>query len=77
MRFRIPAGRALGENVPYQMNIGAVSVDELQNGPAKGLYLPGVFLGEYPETSVCIPVYAGDKIKIMHEKIVAIPWFLL
>lgn len=36
-----------------------------------------LFLDEYPETSACFLVYAGDKIKIMHEKIVAIPWFLL
>jgi hypothetical protein len=27
--------------LPHQMNIGAVSVDELQNGPAEGLDLPG------------------------------------
>ena len=36
-----------------------------------------LFLEEYPETSACILVYAGDEVKMMHEKIVAIPWFLL
>ena len=36
-----------------------------------------LFLDEYPETSACLLVHAGDEIKIMHEKIVAIPWFLL
>jgi len=32
---------------------------------------------EYPETTACILIYAGDEVKIMDEKIVAIPWFLL
>jgi len=36
-----------------------------------------LFLDEYPETSAAILVYTGDEIKIMHEKIVAIPWFML
>ncbi|MCK4417541.1 MAG: DUF4143 domain-containing protein, partial [Candidatus Latescibacteria bacterium] len=36
-----------------------------------------LFMEEYPETSACILVYAGDEVKMMHEKIVAIPWFLL
>jgi len=36
-----------------------------------------LFLDEYPETSACLLVYAGDEVKIMHEKIVAVPWFLL
>lgn len=36
-----------------------------------------LFIDEYPETSACILVYTGDEVKIMHEKIAAIPWFLL
>jgi len=36
-----------------------------------------LFLAEYPETSAAILVHTGDKIKIMHERIVAIPWQLL
>jgi len=36
-----------------------------------------LFMDEYPETSACILVHAGDEVKVMHEKIVAIPWFLL
>lgn len=36
-----------------------------------------LFLDEYPETSACLLVYTGEEVKIMHEKIVAIPWFLL
>lgn len=36
-----------------------------------------LFMDEYPETSACILVYAGDEVKMMHEKIAAIPWFLL
>jgi len=36
-----------------------------------------LFLEEYPETSACLLIYAGDEVKIMHEKIVAVPWFLL
>lgn len=36
-----------------------------------------LFMDEYPETAACILIYAGDEVKIMDEKIVAIPWFLL
>lgn len=36
-----------------------------------------LFIEEYPETSSGILIYTGDKIKILHEKIVAIPWQLL
>lgn len=36
-----------------------------------------LFMDEYPETSAGVLIYGGDEIKIMGEKIVAIPWFLL
>jgi predicted AAA+ superfamily ATPase len=36
-----------------------------------------LFLDEYPETAACLLIYAGDEVKIMHEKIAAVPWFLL
>ena len=36
-----------------------------------------LFMDEYPETSAGVLVYGGDEIKIMGEKITAIPWFLL
>lgn len=36
-----------------------------------------LFMDDYPETSACILIYTGDTIKMMAEKIVAIPWFLL
>lgn len=36
-----------------------------------------LFMDEYPETTACILVYTGDEVKIMGEKIAAIPWFLL
>ena len=35
-----------------------------------------LFMDEYPETAACILIYAGDEVKIMDEKIAAIPWFL-
>ena len=36
-----------------------------------------LFKEEYPETAAGILIYAGDEVKILDEKIVAIPWFLL
>jgi len=33
-----------------------------------------LFLDEYPETAAGILVHGGDDVKIMHEKIVALPW---
>lgn len=36
-----------------------------------------LFMEDYPETSAGILIYAGNEVKILHEKIVAIPWFLL
>jgi predicted AAA+ superfamily ATPase len=36
-----------------------------------------LFMDEYPESSAGILIYTGDKIRIMDERIVALPWFLL
>ncbi len=36
-----------------------------------------LFMEEYPETSACILVHSGKEVKIMHDRIVAIPWLLL
>ena len=36
-----------------------------------------LFLEEYPETSACILIHTGNSIKMMHEKIIAIPWFIM
>ena len=36
-----------------------------------------LFMDEYPETSACILIHAGDEVKILHEKIAAIPWSFL
>lgn len=34
------------------------------------------FLEEYPETSAGVLIYTGNEIKIMAERIFAIPWYL-
>ena len=36
-----------------------------------------LFLQEYPETSAGVLVHAGDEVRVMDKKIIAIPWFLL
>ncbi|MFH0774209.1 MAG: DUF4143 domain-containing protein [bacterium] len=36
-----------------------------------------VFIEDYPQTSAGILIYTGDKIKRLHDKIVAIPWQML
>jgi predicted AAA+ superfamily ATPase len=36
-----------------------------------------LFFEEYPETSAGVLIYTGNEVKQLHEKIVAIPWFLL
>jgi predicted AAA+ superfamily ATPase len=36
-----------------------------------------LFLEEYPETSACILINTGNEIKMMHDKIIAIPWLTL
>lgn len=36
-----------------------------------------VFMEEYPETSACLLIHAGDEVKLMHERIAAIPWALM
>ena len=36
-----------------------------------------LFMDEYPETSACLLIHAGDEVTILHEKIAAIPWSLL
>lgn len=41
---------------------------------ARGLLL---FLKEYPETRAGIVVHTGSEIKRLHEKVIALPWYLL
>lgn len=36
-----------------------------------------LFLKEYPETAFCLMVHNGSTIKMLHEKILAIPWSAL
>lgn len=36
-----------------------------------------IFLDEYPETTACMLIYSGNEIKMLHEKIIAIPWYEL
>lgn len=36
-----------------------------------------VFMEEYPETVASFVLYTGDEIKVMDEKIIAVPWYLL
>ena len=36
-----------------------------------------MFLAEYPETSAALLVHTGHEVKIMHDKIAALPWYLL
>ena len=36
-----------------------------------------LFLDEYPETVAGVLVHTGNEVKMLHEKIVAIPWRLL
>jgi len=36
-----------------------------------------LFLHEYPETAAGILIHTGNEIKVMHKKIIAIPWTLL
>ena len=43
-------------------------------GDLKGLK---VFMDEYPETAACILIYTGKEIRIMDERIVAVPWDML
>lgn len=36
-----------------------------------------LFLSEYPETAAAILIHTGSQIKRFHEKIIAIPWYLI
>ncbi|MFQ5542191.1 MAG: ATP-binding protein [Candidatus Binatia bacterium] len=36
-----------------------------------------LFLEEYPETAAALVIHTGREIKRLHEKIVAVPWYLL
>jgi len=36
-----------------------------------------LFIEEYPETSAGVLIHTGNEVRQLHEKIVAIPWFLL
>jgi len=34
-----------------------------------------LFMQEYPETTAGVLIHAGDEVKLMHEKIIALPWY--
>ena len=36
-----------------------------------------LFLEEYPETSAGVLIHSGNEVRRLHDKIVAIPWFIL
>ena len=36
-----------------------------------------LFMEEYPETKTGILIYTGDEVKLMHDKIIALPWYCL
>ena len=36
-----------------------------------------LFIEEYPETTAGVLIHAGNEVRWLHDKIIAIPWFTL
>ena len=63
--FVIEHGRKI---VPVEVKLS----DNIRTSDAKNLLS---FLEIYPETDIALILYSGNKIKWLHSKIVALPWW--
>lgn len=75
--WRTTAGKGVDLVLEWGRKLLAVEVklsSEPRFSDTEGLRL---FLEEYPETSACILIHMGSEIKMMHDKIIAIPWLTL
>jgi predicted AAA+ superfamily ATPase len=75
--WRTTAGKEVDFVLEWGRKLLALEVklsSEPRFSDTEGLRL---FLEEYPETSACVLIHTGNEIKMMHDKIIAIPWYAL
>jgi hypothetical protein len=75
--WRTTTGKEVDFVLEWGRKLLAVEVKLSRKAKFSDIETLRLFMDEYPETSACILIYAGDEVRIMDEKIVAIPWFLL
>ena len=75
--WRTVSGRVVDFIIEYGRKIIPVEVklsDNVRINDAKNLLN---FITIYPETEIALILYSGDKIKWLHSKIVALPWWCI
>ena len=75
--WRTVTGKEVDFVLEWGRNLLAIEVKLTTRPKFSDIETLKLFLSEYPETSFCLLVHAGEEIKLMHEKIVALPWYLL
>ncbi|MBC8199922.1 MAG: ATP-binding protein [Desulfobacteraceae bacterium] len=75
--WRTTTGKEVDFVLEWGRKLLAIEVKLLNKPKFSDIKTLKLFLNEYPETSAGILIYGGDEVKIMDEKIAAIPWFLL
>ena len=75
--WRTIAGKEVDFVLEWGRKILAVEVKLTREPRYSDIQNLQLFLSEYPETSACVLVHTGDHVKVMHEKIVAVPLQLL
>jgi len=75
--WRTVTGKEVDFVLEWGRKLLAVEVKMTDNPKFSDIETLKLFLDEYPETSACLLVHTGNNIKIMGEKIIAIPWFAL
>ena len=69
--FGVHVSRDLAPLVDAAMEIKLTSTPSYRDTEALRL-----FLEDYPETAAALLIHTGREIKRLHEKIVAVPWYL-
>lgn len=75
--WRATTGREVDFVFEYGRKLLAFEVKLSKNVRLSDLENLNIFLEEYPETLFGIVLYNGDEIKILSDKIFAVPWWLI
>jgi predicted AAA+ superfamily ATPase len=75
--WRTVAGREVDFVIEHGRRLLAFEVRHTANPTAFDIKNLLAFLDEYPETVRGVVVHAGDQIKWLHSKVVAVPWWWL
>ena len=73
--WRTVSGKEVDFVIEHGRKLLAIEVKMTKNPAVKDIKNLLCFLDEYPETTLGILLHAGEEIKWLHSKVVAVPWW--